>query len=51
LQEYLQPLEDLELNMKNRMEVGAVLRDLRLSNIENKFQSERLATEQNLQVL
>ena len=50
-QEYLQPLEELQLNMKNRMEVGAVLRDLRISNIECKFQAEQLATEQNFQVV
>ena len=50
LQEYLQPLEELQLNMKNRMEVGAVLRDLRLSNISCKFEAEQLATEQNFKV-
>jgi hypothetical protein len=49
-QEYLQPLEDLQFNMKNRMEVGAVLRELRLSNIQCKFEAEQLATEQNFQV-
>ena len=50
LQEYLQPLEDLQFNMKNRMEVGAVLRELRLSNIQCKFEAEQMATEQNFQV-
>ena len=50
-QEYLQPLEELQLNMKNRMEVGAVLRELRLSNIQCKFEAEQMATEQNFQVL
>ena len=50
LQEYLQPLEELQVNMKNRMEVGGVLRDLRLANIQCKFESEELATEQNFQV-
>ena len=48
-QEYLQPLEELQLNMKNRMEVGAVLRELRLSNIQCKFEAEQMATEQNFQ--
>ena len=50
LQEYLQPLEELQVNMQNRMEVGGVLRDLRLANIQCKFESEELATEQNFQV-
>ena len=50
-QEYLQPLEELQLNMKNRMEVGAVLRELRLSNIQCKFEAQQMATEQNFQVL
>ena len=36
--------------MKNRMEVGAVLRELRLSNIQCKFEAEQMATEQNFQV-
>jgi len=36
--------------MKNRLEVGTVLRELRLSNIQCKFEAEQLATEQNFQV-
>jgi len=48
MQEYLQPLE--ELQFKNRLEVGAVLRELRLTNIQCKFEAEQLATEQNFQV-
>ena len=48
--EYLQPLEELQINMKNRMEVSTVLRELRLSNINCKFEAEQLATQQNFQV-
>ena len=48
--EYLQPLEELQINMKNRMEVSSVLRELRLSNINCKFDAEQLATEQNFEV-
>jgi breast cancer metastasis-suppressor 1-like protein len=48
--EYLQPLEELQVNMKNRMEVGSVLRELRLANINCKFDAEVLASEQNFQV-
>ena len=45
--EYLQPLEELQINMKNRMEVSSVLRELRLANINCKFDSEQTATQQN----
>ena len=48
--EYLQPLEELQINMKNRMEVSTVLRELRLTNINCKFEAEQLATQQNFQV-
>ena len=36
--------------MKNRMEVGAVLRELRLQNIKCKYDAEQLANEQNFKV-
>ena len=48
--EYLQPLEELQVNMKNRMEVGTVLRGLRLENIRCKYDAEIIANEQNFQV-
>ena len=48
--EYLQPLEELQVNMKNRMEVGTVLRELRLENIRCKYNAEIIANEQNFQV-
>ncbi len=48
--EYLQPLEELQVNMKNRMEVSTVVREMRLRNINCKFEAEQLATEQNFQV-
>jgi len=47
--EYLQPLEELQINMKNRMEVSSVLRELRLANINCKFDSEQAATQQNFE--
>jgi len=47
--EYLQPLEELQINMKNRMEVSSVLRELRLANINSKFDSEHSATQQNFE--
>merc|ERR1712241_686812 len=48
-QEYLQPLEELQINMKNRMEVSSVLREMRLNNINCKFEAEQLATDQNFE--
>ena len=45
--EYLQPLEELQINVKNRMEVGAILRELRLQNIKCKYDAEQIANEQN----
>merc|ERR1712018_401064 len=48
-QEYLQPLEELQINMKNRMEVSSIMRELRLTNINCKFEAESLATEQNFE--
>ena len=36
--------------MKNRMEVSSIMRELRLTNINCKFEAESLATEQNFEV-
>lgn len=47
--EYLQPLEELQVNMKNRMEVGVILRDLRMQNLQCKFDAEELAAQQNFE--
>lgn len=47
--EYLQPLEELQVNMKNRTEVSSILKELRLNNINCKFEAEQVATEQNFQ--
>ncbi|XP_049842011.1 breast cancer metastasis-suppressor 1-like protein-A isoform X2 [Schistocerca gregaria] len=48
-QEYLQPLEQLQQNMRVRTEVAGILRELRLANIQNKFDAEELAAQQNLE--
>jgi len=47
--EYLQPLEELQENMRVQLEVGQILRKLRQDNIECKFEAERLAAQQNYQ--
>ncbi|KAF4523253.1 hypothetical protein B566_EDAN006876 [Ephemera danica] len=45
--EYLQPLEELQDNMRVRMEVAGILRKFRLANIHNKAEAEELASNQN----
>jgi len=47
--EYLQPLEELQENMRVQLEVGQILRKLRQDNIECKFDAEQLAANQNYQ--
>ena len=49
-QEYLQPLEELQENMRIRTEVAGILREFRLANIRNKFEAEELAASQNYEV-
>lgn len=46
-QEYLQPLEELQENMRVQLEVGHILRQLRQENIECKHDAETLASNQN----
>jgi len=45
--EYLQPLEELQENMRVQLEVGGILRQLRQANIQCKFEAEEIATRQN----
>lgn len=45
--EYLQPLEDLQDQMRIRTEVAGVLRELRLKNIRCQYDAEQLAATQN----
>nr|CAD7264542.1 unnamed protein product [Timema shepardi] len=49
-QEYLQPLEQLQKNMRIRTEVAGILREFRLTNISNKFEAEEQASRQNYEV-
>lgn len=48
--EYLQPLEQLQENMRIRTEVAGILRNYRMANVRNKFQAEEAAAMQNYQV-
>lgn len=45
--EYIQPLEELQENMRVQLEVGSILRQLRQENIKCKFEAEELAAKQN----
>lgn len=45
--EYLQPLDELKENMRVQIEVGSILRQMRLENIQCKFQAEEMACKQN----
>lgn len=45
--EYLQPLEDLQDQMRIRTEVAGILKDLRLKNIRCQYDAEQLAVRQN----
>lgn len=47
--EYLNPLSQLQENMRIRTEVAGILRELRIDSIQNKFESEVLAAQQNLE--
>lgn len=38
--DYLNKLQELQDNMKSRIEVAGILRQLRLANIRNKFEAE-----------
>lgn len=48
-QDYLGPLSELQENMRVRTEVAGILRQLRLTNIRNKFEAEEQAARQNME--
>lgn len=45
--EYLQPLEDLQDQMRIRTEVAGILKELRLKNVRCQYDAEQLAATQN----
>ncbi|GAB6025071.1 hypothetical protein CHUAL_010507 [Chamberlinius hualienensis] len=47
--EYLHPLEELQGNMKNRIQVAGVLREFRILNLNCKYEAEQLASQQNFE--
>lgn len=48
--DYLQPLEELKENMRIRTEVAAILKELRLRNVECQHEAEKTAAKQNFEV-
>ncbi|KAF2884107.1 hypothetical protein ILUMI_22075 [Ignelater luminosus] len=48
-QEYLGPLQELQENMRIRIEVAGVLRQLRLANIKNKYDCDEQSARQNFE--
>lgn len=48
--EYLGPLQTLQENMSIRTEVAGILREMRLTNINNNFEAEKQAALQNFEV-
>ncbi|CAG2110413.1 unnamed protein product [Medioppia subpectinata] len=47
--EYLQPLEELQENMRVRTEVAGIVSQLKLTNIKCQFEAEKLANQQNFE--
>lgn len=48
--DYLQPLEELQENLRVRTEVAGVLRELRMENVKCIHEAERVAAQQHLEV-
>ncbi|KAK6634058.1 hypothetical protein RUM44_004666 [Polyplax serrata] len=48
-QEYLQPLQQLQENMRIRTEVAAILKQFSLASVNNQIDAEAIAAVQNLQ--
>lgn len=49
-EDYLQPLEELKDNMRIRIEVAGILRELRLKNVYCQHEAEKNAAKQNFEV-
>lgn len=47
--DYLQPLEELQENLRVRTEVAGVLRELRMENVKCIHEAERVAAQQHLE--
>ncbi|CAH0726787.1 unnamed protein product, partial [Brenthis ino] len=50
-QEYLGPLHRLQENMKVRIEVAGILKQMRIENIRHKFNAEEQAAHQNFRIM
>lgn len=48
---YREPLQELQDQMKSRLEVASVLRQFKLTNLKHKYEAEEQAIRQNFEVL
>ena len=48
--EYLNPLSQLQDNMRIRTQVAGILRELKVQNIRNRYEAEEQASEQHFHV-
>lgn len=48
--EYRVPLEELQDQMKSRLEVASVLKEFKLANLKHKYEAEEQAIRQNFEV-
>lgn len=49
--DYREPLQELQDQMKSRLEVASVLRQFKLANLKHKYEAEEQAIRQNFEVL
>lgn len=49
--EYRVPLQELQDQMKSRLEVASVLRQYKLANLKHKYEAEEQAIRQNFEVI
>lgn len=49
--EYRLPLQELQDQMKSRLEVASVLRQFKLANLKHKYEAEEQAIRQNFEVI
>jgi len=49
--EYRIPLQELQDQMKSRLEIATVLRQFKLTNLKHKYEAEEQAIRQNFEVI
>jgi len=49
--EYREPLQELQDQLKTRLDVASVLRQFKLTNLKHKYEAEEQAIRQNFEVI